>query len=351
MIIPPNNDEIEVSIFGPGFGECIVIHSGNNEWIIVDSCRFRGSSEPAAIEYFDSLKINPNVKLICASHWHDDHILGMSSLLKRYPDAMLVISAALIDKKFTNIIMKSPASRNLCNNKTGISELHYIYNELLQGGRRKELAQINKDLYENSENGFLIRAISPDSSTTINSTVVLIEEAIKDNPRAVTIPRLKPNEISIVLQASFGNTSILLGADLETKGWSVSLNNAIRLVKSNVYKVAHHGGKSGDHCDIWSKALAVKPISVVAPFRKGDKELPANDDIERILKQSSNVYLTTHAPQTAKKQSEDKYVRRSLEEKKAFYLCNDYGQVCLRKKVNSDDDWTVTLHGKASIAQ
>lgn len=31
MILTPNVDEVEVSLFGPGYGECIVIHIGDNE--------------------------------------------------------------------------------------------------------------------------------------------------------------------------------------------------------------------------------------------------------------------------------------------------------------------------------
>ena len=34
----PTAQEIEVSTFGPGFGESIVVHAGNNEWVIVDLC-------------------------------------------------------------------------------------------------------------------------------------------------------------------------------------------------------------------------------------------------------------------------------------------------------------------------
>jgi hypothetical protein len=30
----PTAQEIEVSIFGPGFGESIVVHAGNNEWVM-----------------------------------------------------------------------------------------------------------------------------------------------------------------------------------------------------------------------------------------------------------------------------------------------------------------------------
>ncbi len=38
MADSPGQDIIEVSIFGPGKGEPILVHLGRNEWIIVDSC-------------------------------------------------------------------------------------------------------------------------------------------------------------------------------------------------------------------------------------------------------------------------------------------------------------------------
>lgn len=48
---PPAHDELEVSVFGPGYGEAIVIHLGENEWILIDSCIEPESKEPAAIHY------------------------------------------------------------------------------------------------------------------------------------------------------------------------------------------------------------------------------------------------------------------------------------------------------------
>jgi len=32
-------DELEVSVFGPGYGESLAIHLGLGSWIIIDSCR------------------------------------------------------------------------------------------------------------------------------------------------------------------------------------------------------------------------------------------------------------------------------------------------------------------------
>src|SRR5438067_455186 len=35
---PPDSSELELSVFGPGRGECLVVHLGAGEWMVVDSC-------------------------------------------------------------------------------------------------------------------------------------------------------------------------------------------------------------------------------------------------------------------------------------------------------------------------
>lgn len=35
---PPVADELEVSVFGPGVGESVVVHLGHGDWMVVDSC-------------------------------------------------------------------------------------------------------------------------------------------------------------------------------------------------------------------------------------------------------------------------------------------------------------------------
>jgi hypothetical protein len=47
---PPEADEIEVSVFGPGFGESIVAHLTRGAWITVDSCLDKETLSPAARE-------------------------------------------------------------------------------------------------------------------------------------------------------------------------------------------------------------------------------------------------------------------------------------------------------------
>ena len=74
----PKTDEIELSLFGPGIGECAVVHLGNGEWMTVDSCLAADRSTPVAVEYLISLGVDiaTQFKLIVVTHWHDDHIKG-----------------------------------------------------------------------------------------------------------------------------------------------------------------------------------------------------------------------------------------------------------------------------------
>jgi hypothetical protein len=34
----PAPEELEVTVFGPGFGESVIVHLGHNRWIVFDSC-------------------------------------------------------------------------------------------------------------------------------------------------------------------------------------------------------------------------------------------------------------------------------------------------------------------------
>ncbi len=76
-IMKPNSDEIEVTIFGLGYGECMVIHIGSGKWAIIDSC-VDDSDEPASLTYLRSLgvSVETDVISVSASHWHDDHAPG-----------------------------------------------------------------------------------------------------------------------------------------------------------------------------------------------------------------------------------------------------------------------------------
>jgi len=68
----PAPDEPEVVVFGPGYGEAIAVHLGDNQWLLVDSCRNPKTKVPASLEYLQEIGVDPTqVLAVVASHWHD----------------------------------------------------------------------------------------------------------------------------------------------------------------------------------------------------------------------------------------------------------------------------------------
>ena len=55
----PSDAEVEVSLIGPGYGECVVIHLGGNRWMVVDSCLDKESGRPAALIHLEKMGVNP----------------------------------------------------------------------------------------------------------------------------------------------------------------------------------------------------------------------------------------------------------------------------------------------------
>jgi glyoxylase-like metal-dependent hydrolase (beta-lactamase superfamily II) len=127
----PAPDEVEVSIFGPGFGECIVVHFGNGDWGVVDSCLNPDSKRPAALHYLESLNVNvgQSVRLVVATHWHDDHLQGISSVFQAAESAVFACTGAVREPDFETILAFLMGTRSLIGG-SGVDELRNVVAEL-----------------------------------------------------------------------------------------------------------------------------------------------------------------------------------------------------------------------------
>ena len=103
---PPARDEIGISLFGPGFGECIVMHLGAGDWIIVDSCRELDSKRPVALEYLakHGVDIGKSVCRVVATHWHDDHIDGIAEVYRTAESAAFACTTAFQQTEFKDLL-------------------------------------------------------------------------------------------------------------------------------------------------------------------------------------------------------------------------------------------------------
>src|SRR5258708_1379830 len=113
-LLGPNPDQIELSIFGPGFGECCVLHLADDNWIFLDFCIHSATKNPASIDYLNSRRVSHDkVRFVVATHWHDDHVRGMAAQLRAFDQARFCSSSALTNKEFLATIVAYEERHNI----------------------------------------------------------------------------------------------------------------------------------------------------------------------------------------------------------------------------------------------
>jgi Metallo-beta-lactamase superfamily len=305
---PPNPDELEVSIIGPGKGECVVVHLGENEWAVVDSCIPRDSNAPAALTYLENLGYDAvrRVRLIVATHWHDDHIRGLARLLESMQDAAFFCSMALNTDNFAILVEQARAA---VQSNSGVDEFAEIFDLLLKNrGATPSSLVTPKFAMENRKLLYLpgssrpypvvVTALSPSDGT--------VKKAFKDISRwlrkiggpQTRIVNRSPNHTSVVLRIEIGSRQVLLGADLENtntigEGWIAVLVAAHPGTEAGIFKVSHHGSENGDHPEIWTKLLVNNVVAVVTPFTGGVTRLPRSKDLQRIARRTDSLFCTS----------------------------------------------------------
>jgi beta-lactamase superfamily II metal-dependent hydrolase len=298
---PPKVDEFEISIFGPGRGECVLIHLGSNEWCVIDSCVSRGRTDPVAVEYLRSFNNDAlaNVRLVIATHWHDDHIGGMAALLSHAPNAAFCCSMALGSGEFTTLV--SAATATIAGH-SGIDEFAMILDELDARGQRAPVFAVeNKSLLSLSGVGrsfpIALESLSP-SNPTIRLALTQMRSLlpqVNQPQRRIVNPR--PNHTSVVIWVNAGPIRALLGADLEhtahaDQGWTAVLTCHRDTVPAHLFKVPHHGSPTSDNINIWKHMLDKSPVAVVTPFSGGSVRLPQESDLRRLSDRTPALYCT-----------------------------------------------------------
>lgn len=290
----PAADEIEIVVIGPGYGESIVIHIGQGEWIIVDSCTDR-QGNVVAKQYLDFIGVAPDaVKYIVVSHWHDDHTRGISELATYYSSALIGVSSVLSSvegKRFATAY--SGKAGHLTK---GTVELYNIFKD-----QKLRIQPLFHNTVVSAQNGKLIRALSPTPQCFLEARARL-QAAIPDPARGSPLneaPKFSPNNEAIALHMDAGNFAILLGSDLETNnhGWETLLAHptCAQLRKADFYKVAHHGSKTAECAGIWAHLLSPSPISVLTPYNNGSSRLPNPADRQRIMAASLSFHTSSQA--------------------------------------------------------
>ena len=301
----PALNEAEVTLIGgtTGFGETIIIHIGNGIWAVVDSCTNPINGECVALSYLKEIGVRVDEQLfyVVCTHWHEDHILGLSKLIDACSNkTVLALSCADDREKFIYEMMEKC---NYTGKSSKLTELRDTINKANEKGIKIKRVEQDKMIF--NKNGTECFALSP-SSTEIekfnkelaNAQEKLhkvvgqvaqlkkidqasIEEAsnveeeifgsfedlivekldvetssveeVDDLLKYKDAKKVEVNDRCVAMLLKIKGHNVILGADLEHDqkrspdgGWqSVSDCECMDSIVANLYKIPHHGSETG----------------------------------------------------------------------------------------------------------
>jgi len=344
---PPGQDEFELTLFGPGYGESVVLHVGNGAWVVVDSC-VDADGAPRALRYLEDLGLDParSVALVVATHWHDDHIRGMARLVEACAGAGFCCSAALRSEEFFSVV---GALEGRGFSGFGVREIYNVFSQLKATASPGKFALANRIVF--SRDRCEIRSLSPDDSTFADFLRSIAGWLPGSGQTKTRLPTLSPNAVAVALWITAGDVTVLLGADLEKRGWISILQSDVRPAgRASAIKVPHHGSQNAWEPGVWKDMLESDPFAVLTPWRRGGRALPRPRDAERILERTPNAWATANAgPHGAAPPRRSAAVQRTLRGSGIGLrrVPLSPGAIRLRRPLNSRTPWTVEKFGTA----
>lgn len=344
---PPDLSEYEVTVFGRGYGESIVLSCGNRDFVVVDSFLNPNSGRPIALDYLDCLGISyKKIKQVIITHWHDDHIRGISEIiLKANENVQVVLNPVIKDSIFLKYMQKGTEE----GGDNGLYEfskvMHYIksHKSNVRFAHRDTRIFSNEDCYPTE-----LYTLAPQDSELLKYIETYIYPNLNER---ISAPYYhSDNELSLVLLLKCNQDGALLGGDLQNSrdknlGWDIVVDNySHKKTRSSFYKVPHHGSITGFNGRIWSVILGDNPYSVITAFNKG-KKLPEESEIERIKKLSKCVYVVGGTQRDKIIERRIRHITRNTQIETSIA---QVGMVRYRRKIDIDQS-TIEHYGYVDI--
>lgn len=362
LATPPANDEVEISIYGPGIGEAIALHAGDGKWVCIDSARYNGDCWQ--LTYFRLIGIDPNSAIahIVASHWHTDHVDGLSDLVAACPSARFSCSGALNIEEFKQIYARFIGD-NTERLRAPLREIRRIF-ELFMERRKKNTSCLAPQLLNAhqladqwiSPSGMRIQvwSLSPSPDDILRAKQEFTRLFVPPEEYAAGMSPIDENDSSVVLHVVIGSEHVtLLGSDLErtgsaNTGWKAVVNSTLRPQEPvSVFKIPHHGSEGAFFQRVWDRMVRSDAIALLTPMTCN--QLPTPDGIDLIGKQKRETYATALPKKTSVSRSRaaTRVIERATHRSIQSYAMTGAGLVRLRKKLDGTSGWTVETFGSA----
>ncbi len=338
---------------GGGYGEAILIHFGNGDWVAVDSCINPNTGISIPLEYLKENNVKESdLKLIICTHWHDDHIKGLSQLLNFGVNSEFSCSKANDFEKFCYAIKidsQRPSSRST-------KEFEKCHNILLKRGESPVMSYPDRVLYQNDKDSIISLSPSDESLNEFDQYLSQILVDLKGLNK--DIDAQNPNHYSTALQVKLESHTAILGADLETTNnrktaWTAILDNSKTLVKDpspKYFKISHHGSKTGYSNEFWDLIFDNELNGTMTPWTLGGNSLPKDDMISLFKGKTRNLFITSDYVVGRKPKKRDRIADRTIKEfnNTISEIKFNFGMVKSSIiKSNEGSKWETKLHGSA----
>ena len=342
---PPGSDEFELTLFGPGYGESLVLHVGDGVWVLIDSCG--RADAPAALDYLRMIDVDPSeaVRMIVATHWHDDHIRGLAEMVRVCAKASFCCANVLCTEEFLAMV-GALEGRHYASFSSGTKELYRVFSILRSNSSTPTMAIANRRIF--TKGACYISALSPADDAYLHF-LKTIDRLIPAEGRTETrIRSLSPNEVSVVLRVEVNDIAVLLGSDLDQRGWLKILHDRTRPQgTASVFKVPHHGSAGADEPRVWRELLTPDPVTLLTPWQRAGRTLPNSQDVRRILARTSRAYAAARIGTTGRSRRRGAVERTIRQSGIKLRRTPKMGAVRLRRRLHPGEQWQFEMFGTA----
>ncbi|MFW7380447.1 MAG: MBL fold metallo-hydrolase [Oligoflexus sp.] len=305
-LTPPGGNQFELCIFGRGVGESILLHLGESKFLVVDSFKRFKSKQPVVLEYLEHIGLGADaIEIIVVSHWHDDHIRGVSDMVEQCKFATIYVPSAVQSKEFISLLATFTSCPALATHFTsGVFEMErclgFLESEVKAGNPlRLKFASANTNIFRDKAG--TVDALSPSTMENLDALaeyLALMPDDKKPGTRGLLRPT-NPNNCAIALWVELFGKRVILGSDLEerndvNRGWTAVCGlNPQPMMVAGVHKIPHHGSETAHHQPVWDNYVNREGLSLLTPYARGVSKLPRTGDVERLKFLSNNVFCTS----------------------------------------------------------
>ena len=300
------------------------------------------------------------VKLIVASHWHDDHIRGLSAVVKACGQARFCASSALNRREFLSVLLAYNQNKGI-QAGSGTSEIIATL-RVLQGREPashplRALASTQLLQQDGAATGHgravEVWSLSP-SSAQFDEFLREIGTLVPavGTPKARATPT-SPNHLAIVIWVSIGPDALLFGADLEETGnpnfgWSAIVASQTKPAGNALFfKIPHHGSQTGHHLPTWQSMVREDAPCVLTPWKFG-RTLPTRADVQRILQHTQRGYSTADLRSEPKAKRPYPVEKQIKETTRLKQIATAFGHIQFRRRLtDGQPDESIQLSNNA----